>query len=120
MARNNRELSQLGAFISITDNSQEIDAGTIDGNEVSRHVMSIGAVDNTGHTKPPAIGIGTTNPGYEEITVVSNVNIANGGDLTVGGDLSVEQSSEYKGLVSINAGYSGIDSTALRVAYGKA
>ena len=42
----------------------------------------------------------------------------NGGNLIVGGDLVVEQSSEYKGLVSINAGYSGIDSTALRVAYG--
>ncbi len=119
MARNNRELSQLSAFISITDNSQEIDAGTFDGNEVSRHVMSIGAVDNTGFTVPPAIGIGTTNPG-DRLTIVSDVDIADGNNLIVGGDLVVEQSSEYKGLVAINAGFAGIDSTALRVAYGRA
>ena len=119
MARNNRELSQLGAFISITDNSQEIDAGTFDGEVVSRHVMSIGAVDNTGLTVPPAIGIGTTNPGGK-LTVVSEVDIAGGNSLIVSGDVVVEQSSEYKGLVAINAGFAGIDSTALRVAYGKA
>lgn len=119
MARNNRELSQLGAFISITDNSQEIDAGTFDGEVVSRHVMSIGAVDNTGLTVPPAIGIGTTNPG-DKLTVVNEVDIAGGNGLVVSGDVVVEQSSEYKGLVSINAGFAGIDSTALRVAYGKA
>ena len=119
MARNNRELSQLGAFISITDNSQEIDAGTFDGEVVSRHVMSIGAVDNTGLTVPPAIGIGTTNPG-DKLTVVSEVDIAGGNGLVVSGDVVVEQSSEYKGLVSINAGFAGIDSTALRVAYGRA
>ena len=101
MARNNRELSQLGAFISITDNSQEIDAGTFDGEVVSRHVMSIGAVDNTGFTVPPAIGIGTTNPGGK-LTVVSEVDIADGNGLIVSGDVVVEQSSEHKGLVSIN------------------
>ena len=69
--RNNRELSQLGAFISITDNTQEIGSGTFDANEVNRHVMSIGATDHTGLTVPPAIGIGTTNPGKDKVTVVS-------------------------------------------------
>ena len=37
--------------------------------------MSIGAVDNTGLTVPPAIGIGTTNPG-DKLTVVSEVDTA--------------------------------------------
>ena len=37
--------------------------------------MSIGAVDNTGFTVPPAIGIGTTNPG-DRLTVVSDVDMA--------------------------------------------
>ena len=88
MARNNRELSQLGAFISITDNTQEIGSGVLNGNEVNRHVMSIGATDNTGLTVPPAIGIGTTNPGKDKVTVLANVNVARqqggeGGNLTV-------------------------------------
>ena len=38
--------------------------------------MSIGAVDNTGLTVPPAIGIGTTNPGKDKVTVVSEVDMA--------------------------------------------
>ena len=124
MARNNRELSQLGAFISITDNSQEIDAGTSDGSLVNRHTLAIGAVDNTGHSTPPAIGIGTTNPGYNKITAVSDVVLANGSDLNVGGNFFVDETSLLRGLVEINAGpptdSSGITSTALRVAYGRA
>ena len=124
MARNNRELSQLGAFISITDNSQEIDAGTSDGSLVNRHTLAIGAVDNTGHSVPPAIGIGTTNPGYNKITAVSDVVLANGSDLNVGGNLVVDEASILKGIVEITGGSSddasGITSTALRVAYGKA
>ena len=129
MARNNRELSQLGAFISITDNSQEIDAGTFDGNEVSRHVMSIGAVDNTGLTVPPAIGIGTTNPGKDKVTVLANVNVARqiggeGGNLTVDQILRVEGESEIKGVLHLNGGLTadmgGSDpqEVALRVTHG--
>ncbi len=129
MARNNRELSQLGAFISITDNTQEIGAGILDANEVNRHVMAIGATDHTGLTVPPAIGIGTTNPGKDKVTVLANVNIARqiggeGGNLIVDQDLKVEAESEIKGILHLTSGLtasmggSDPNEVSLRVPHG--
>ena len=129
MARNNRELSQLGAFISITDNTQEIGSGVLNANEVNRHVMAIGATDHTGLTVPPAIGIGTTNPGKDKVTVLANVNVARqqggeGGNLTVDQILRVESESEIKGILHLNGGLTasmgGSDpqEVALRVPHG--
>ena len=133
MARNNRELSQLGAFISITDNTQEIGSGALNANEVNRHVMAIGATDHTGLTVPPAIGIGTTNPGKDKVTVLADVNIARqigggGGNLIVDQGVTAATDSEFKGLVNFNAGLTpalgGDDPTsntvAFRVSHGQA
>ena len=128
MARNNRELSQLGAFISITDNTQEIGAGVLNGSEVNRIQWIIGATDHTGLTVPLFIGIGTTNPGKDKVTVLANVNVARqqggeGGNLTVDQILRVESESEIKGILHLNGGLTasmgGSDpQVALRVPHG--
>ena len=58
MAKNNRELSQLAAFIGIEDYSQENAAG---GSFPFNQVVAIGASIYSGTDEAPAVGIGTTN-----------------------------------------------------------
>lgn len=58
MAKNNRELSQLAAFIGIEDYSQENAAG---GSFPFNQVVAIGASVYSGTDEAPAVGIGTTN-----------------------------------------------------------
>ena len=57
MARNNRELSQLAAFIGIEDHSQEIALGS---EYQFAQVVAIGASLYAGTEESLAVGIGTT------------------------------------------------------------
>ena len=108
MARNNRELSQLGALISITDNSQEIDAGTFDGTDVPRHILSIGSTLDTGHSAVTSVGIGTTwgSPvsGGMVIALPEDVVIAKTpeSDGSTGGGLRVDTNFETNGTAVIH------------------
>ena len=137
MARNNRELSQLGALISIADNSQEIDAGTFDGTVVPRHILSIGSTLDSGHSASPTVGIGTTwgsaAPAgmviaLPEDTIISkSPEDALGGSLRVDNNLDVLGTGQFHGLLQLFAGdgvggggvnVGGANTTALDVKYG--
>lgn len=139
MARNNRELSQLGAFVSIVDNSQEIDAGTFDEEIVPRHLISIGSTLDTGHLKAPSVGIGTTFGGTTpdgmvialpfDTVIAKSPEDAQGGSLAVDNGLSVLGRGEIHGELQLFAGdgvggggvnVGGANTTALNVKYGKA
>lgn len=137
MARNNRELSQLSAFISITDNSQEIDAATFDGTVVPRHLLSIGSTLDTGHSAAPSVGIGTTwgstSPSGmvvalpEDVIISKSPEDALGGSLRVDNNLDVLGTGQIHGLLQLFAGdgvggggvsVGGANTTALDVKYG--
>lgn len=139
MARNNRELSQLSAFISVADNTQEIDAGTFDGTTVPRRIISIGSTIETTYSAAPSVGIGTTwgSPAPagmvialpEDVTISKSPEDALGGSLRVDNNLDVLGTGQFHGLLQLFAGdgvggggvnVGGANTTALDVKYGTA
>jgi hypothetical protein len=111
MARNNRELSQLAAFIGIEDHSQEIDAGS---SYQFAQVVAIGASLYAGTEESPAVGIGTTDivrafqVASRDGTLFSKVQSAEGtpvgGGIEVEGDAIVEGIGSFGGTVSAKQG----------------
>ena len=80
MAKNNRELSQFSAYLSITDTgSSPGSLSAYDG------IISLGATENTGFLQPPAIGIGTTNPQSRLHVALGSTDAIITGDPTLGG-----------------------------------
>jgi len=125
MARNNRELSQLAAFIGIEDHSQEIELGS---NYEYAQVVAIGASLYAGTDEAPAVGIGTTDivrafqvasrDGSLFSKVQNAEGVPQGGGVELEGDLVVGGISTIGGTVTINEGINDIeyqDSLALSI-----
>jgi len=96
MSRNNRELSQFSAYLTITD------AGSSPGSlSAYDGIISLGATANTGFLLPPAIGIGTTLPQSRlHIALGSTDAIVTGDPALGGGGFFIDGP-----LVSKNYGY---------------
>ncbi len=111
MARNNRELSQLAAFIGIEDHSQEIDLGS---NYQYAQVVAIGASLYAGTEESPAVGIGTTDivrafqVASRDGTLFSKVQsaegTAEGGGIEVEGEIRVEGIGSFGQTINLNQG----------------
>lgn len=80
MSRNNRELSQFSAYLSIRDaGSDPGDPSQYDG------IISLGATEFTGFPIPPAIGVGVSNPLSRLHVSVGTTDVIISGDPTLGG-----------------------------------
>lgn len=107
MARNNRELSQLAAYIGIEDHTQEIDLGA---SYQFNQVLAIGASAYTGLEQNPAVGIGTTDITKFFQVVSSNGSLfskdaeGNGGGVEIEGEIRVEGIGSFGSTVNITAG----------------
>jgi len=111
MARNNRELSQLAAFIGIEDHSQEIALGS---EYQYAQVVAIGASLYAGTEESPAVGIGTTDivrafqVASRDGTLFSKVQSAEGtpegGGIEVEGDAVVDGIGSFGGTLSAKQG----------------